>query len=84
MFGVKNHILPLSCMPYVTVSDFFRSHDTRKKSYFCINGCRTMIRENSINIYGPRLWDTLPADIQDAICLGSFKRLLFDYFCSFY
>jgi len=84
MFRIKHHCLPLSCMRYVAVSDSIRLHDTRKKPYFCNIGCRTVIREHSINIYGPRLWDTLPADIQNAIYLGSFKRLLLDYFCSSY
>ena len=28
-------------------------------------GCRTVIREHSINIYEPKLWDTLPVAIQD-------------------
>ena len=84
MFKIKHTIVPSSCLHYVTVSDSNRSHDTRKKSYFCIIGCRTVIREHSINIYGPKLWDTLPVSIQEAVCLGSLKRTLLDYLCSFY
>jgi len=84
MFKIKNTIVPSSCLRYVTVSDSNRSHDTRKKSYFCMIGCRTVIREHSINIYGPKLWDTLPVAIQDAVCLGTLKRSLLDYLCSFY
>ena len=74
---IKNEKLeePMSQFMILTV----HSHDTRKKSYFCIIGCRTVIREHSINIlYGPKFWDTLPVAIQDAVCLGSLKRSLLD------
>ena len=84
MFKIKHTIVPSSCLRFVTVSDSNRSHDTRKKTYFCMIGCRTVIREHSMNIYGPKLWDTLPVAIQDAVCLGSLKRSLLDYLCSFY
>ena len=66
MFKIKYHLLPLSCMQYVTVSDSQRLHDTRKKSYFVIEGCRTVVREKSLNVFGPKLWDSLPRNIQDA------------------
>jgi hypothetical protein len=84
MFKVKHCLLPLTCMGYVTVSESKRSHDTRKSSYFVIEGCRTAIREKSLNIFGPRLWDSLPDQIKDSVNLGSLKRSLMDFFVSKY
>ena len=84
MFKTKHHLLPSSCMRYVTVSDSKRSHDTRKIPYFVFHGCRTVIRENSINIFGPRLWDSFPVEIKDAVNLSLLRRTLLEFFCSSY
>ena len=84
MFKIKYHLLPLSCMQYVTVSDSQRLHDTRKKSYFVIEGCRTVVREKSLNVFGPKLWDSLPRDIQDAHSIGFLKRLMLEFVCNSY
>jgi hypothetical protein len=84
MFKVKFNLLPLSCMRYVTVSDSKRAHDTRQNSYFVIEGCRTVIRENSINVFGPRLWDSLPDEVNFVVNLISLKRTLLEFFCNSY
>jgi hypothetical protein len=84
MFKVKYHLLPPSCMHYVTVSNPQRPHVTRKNPYFVLIGCRTVVRENSIHIYGPKLWDSLPRDIQDAISISSLKRIMLEFVCNSY
>jgi len=84
MFKIKHHLLPMSCMHFITVSDTERLHDTRKKSYFVSEGCRTVAREMSVSVYGPKLWDSLPEDIQDTHCISTFKRLLVHFLCSSY
>ena len=76
------YYLHLACV--VTVSDSKRSHDTRKIPYFVFHGCRTVIRENSINIFGPRLWDSFPVEIKDAVNLSLLRRTLLEFFCSSY
>ena len=80
MFKVKHRLLPLTCMRYVTVSESKRSQYTRKSSYFVIDGCRTAIREKSLNIFGPRLWDSLPDEVRDSVNLSSLKRILLNFF----
>ena len=71
-------------MQYVTVSDSRRLHDTRKKSYFVIEGCRTVVREKSLTVFGHKLWDSLPRDIQDAHSIGFLKRLMLEFLCNSY
>ena len=84
MFKIKYHLLPPACMHLVTVSDSQRSHFTRKKSHFTLEGCRTVVRENSVNVFGPKLWDSLPRDIQDVSCFRSLKRLMLEFLCNSY
>ena len=84
MFKVKYHLLPLSCMRYVTVLDSMRPHDTRKSPYFVILGCRTVIRENSVNIFGPKLWDSLPDEVKGALNLSMLRRSLLEHLCNSY
>lgn len=84
MYKVKNHLLPLSCMRYVTVADPVRSYYTRKVYYFNLVGFRTVVRENSVSVRGPKLWDSIPMEIQNAPNLGSFKHKLTSLFCHAY
>ena len=64
MYIVKNHHLPLSCERYTSVTDPVRLHNTRNVGYFFFPKFRTVIRENSINVRGPQLWNALPIEIQ--------------------
>jgi len=84
MFKAKFHLLPSSCMQFVTVSDTQRLHDTRNQSYFVIERCRTVVRENSVNVFGPKLWFSLPSDIQDVTSISLLKRLLLKFLCNAY
>ena len=71
-------------MQFVAVSDSLRIHDTRHKPYFVIESYRTNARENSVNVAGPKLWDSLPSNIQNASYISSLKRLMLDYICNSY
>jgi hypothetical protein len=55
MFKVKHRLVPLACMRFATVTDPQRLHATRTVYYFNMVGFRTVIRENSINVRGPRV-----------------------------
>ena len=79
MYKFKYHHLPISCMRYVTVAVGHRFHETRKVFYFNMESFRTVIRERSISIRGPRVWDSLPSEIQDSPSIGSFKRQLINW-----
>src|ERR1043165_9956826 len=65
MFKIKHCLLPVSCLRYVTVADSKRFHVTRNVHFFSMAGCRTVIREHSISICGPRVWDSLTKEIQE-------------------
>ena len=84
MFRYKHHHLPISCMRYVTVAVSHRFHDTRKAFYFIMEGFRTVIRENSVSIRGPRLLDSLTREIQDSPSIGQFKHQLINMFIDSY
>ena len=84
MFKMKCHLLPLSCLQYVTVVNTQRSYITRQSNYFSMVGYRTVLRENSISIQGPRLWNSLPKSIQDIHNIAIFKHELVNFFCSAY
>ncbi len=84
MFKIKHNLLPSSSLRLFSVYDPQRIHDTRKKPYFLIEGCRTIVRENSVNVAGPKLWDSLPRYIQDATCISVLKRLMLECLCKPY
>jgi hypothetical protein len=84
MYRVKNHLLPLSCMRHVTVTDFVRPYHIRKVNYFLNMGCRTAIRENSINVRGPKLWNSLSFEIQNCSSLSVLKREVTKFYCGLY
>ena len=50
-------------------------YETRKTSYFKLLSFRTSIRKRCISIRGPRLWYSLPADIQNCYSAVALKRL---------
>ena len=74
MFKIKHCLLPASCLRYVTVADSKRFYVTRNVHFFSMAGCRTVIREHSVSICGPRVWDSLTKEIQESKSLASFKR----------
>ena len=84
MLKIKHHLLAKSCMHLIMVSNMERLHDTRNNPYFVSESCRTVAREMSISIYGPRLWNSFPKAIQDAHCISTLKPLLLDFLCSSY
>ena len=84
MFKAKYHLLPVSCMKHVTVSDLLRPYQTRKSNYFVEEFCRTVVRENSVNIRGPKLWNSLSPVIQKCLSLGALKKYLVEMYCGSY
>ena len=84
MFKAKYHLLPVSCMKHVTASDLLRPYLTRKSNYFVEEFCRTVVRENSVNIHGPKLWNSLSPVIQKGLSLGALKKDLVEMNCGSY
>ena len=84
MFKCKLKALPASCMNYISFANVERAHITRKTPYFNLIFCRTKIRQNSISVRGPKLWDSLSPDIQNSCNIGVFKRAITAHFLSLY
>jgi Reverse transcriptase (RNA-dependent DNA polymerase) len=84
LFKFKYKVLPVSCMSYISIASDVHVHYTRKVSYFKPVFGRTKVRQNSISVRGPKLWDSLSPDIQNACNIGVFKRLLSTYLLSLY
>jgi hypothetical protein len=75
MYKVKCKLLPVSCMQYCKINQ--RSmYSTRQKNYFDVDVFKTNIRERSIAVSGPRLWNSLTQEAQSCTSLSFFKRLI--------
>lgn len=83
MFKYKYSVLPASCQHYVKVN-VSKHYAVRKSKYFFEPSCRTNIRENSISVCGPRLWNSLPVELQSCTSIGLFKTELSQFYISFY
>ena len=78
-FMLKNklNILPPSCCwKYVAIADNIRCYNTRNQPQFEVVRCRTSVRENSISYVGPKIWNSLPLEIQNCFSVGTLTRLL--------
>jgi len=51
-----------------------RIHNTRLVHLFNVPHYRTVIRQNSINICGPKLWESLPTEVQNSSSMSGFKK----------
>jgi len=79
MFQTKHSQLPLSCMNDVTMTSIDRIHNTRLIYFFNVPHDRTVIRQNSINICGLKLWESLPTEVQNPSSISVFKKKLLKY-----
>jgi hypothetical protein len=80
VFKFKCNLLPASCMHYFTYSAP-RLYNTRNVcSLLKLNNFRTDIRERSICIDGPRVWNSLPTEIQSCTSIGMLKRAVLQHF----
>ena len=84
VYKFKFNLLPVSCLHYLTVAHNDRLHLTRHHYEFSIPPCRTVVRQNSISIYGPKYWDSLPILIKSQVSLYLFKKSLGAFLFSFY
>jgi len=67
MLKFKNNLLPTSCMNYVALADTNCTckYATRGKNCVKSSKYRTSIRELSIAIRGPKIWDSLTSNVKD-------------------
>jgi hypothetical protein len=83
MFKHKNALLPVSCMHYCTT--YVRNpYNMRSNHDFVSPPYRTHLREQSISVSGPRLWESLPIALRLCESLNVFKRAVREHFFSMY
>jgi len=83
MYKCKYALLPESCMNYCTIN-FLHSYNMRNVHYFAAQPFRTSIREHSICVEGPRVWDSLPVPLQASESIETLKRNVTKHFISLY
>ena len=83
MFKFIHLHLPVSFGMYFTF-DTAPAYHTRSDKCFLLPAFRTIIRENSISVIGPRHWDALPSIVRDCTGLHSLKREVMSQLISMY
>ena len=83
IFKFKYSLLPASCMNYLFVNSA-PAYATRRNTYLVELSFRTNIRERSISVSGPRIWNRLSPDLQDSLSLGFLKQDFLNYMISLY
>jgi len=83
MFKSKNLLLPESCIKYC-MRKSQHSYNMRNVHYFVAQPFRTSIREHSISVEGPRVWDSLPVPLQASESIEILKRNVTKHFISLY
>ena len=76
MFKFKLGLLPYACHDFFHFVNPLPRYETRKTNLFLVPYSRTEVRKKSINVYGPDLWNMLPADLQNATTTYMLKRRL--------
>jgi hypothetical protein len=83
MFKCLNALLPDSCSQYCIIN-LRTYYNMRNNHDFLIPNYRTYIREQCISVMGPKVWDSLPQSIRIAERVDLLKRIVINYFISFY
>ena len=83
MYKCKNKLLPNCCLQYCPIS-LNHPYSMRCIHYFLQSPYRTNIREQSVSILGPRIWDSISVDLQNSASLLSFKFGVSNYLVSLY
>ena len=84
MFQLKCNTLPNSCLNLVSLANKDNVYNTRYSGYFKIENFRTRAREMYLAVRGPKLWDSLPLQIQTSANIGLFKKATVGYYLSCY
>ena len=83
MYKIKHNWLPSVAITYVLFAPNDREHVTRHSSFFKIKKFKT-VGENCTAVRGPRIWDSLPVEVQDKTNISLFKTELFLHYISMY
>ena len=87
MFKCLYELLPSCCIDFKPHLRPIQQQDTRSnciKFNFYEPAYRTSIREHSISVFGPKLWNTIPPCIKEESCLNNFKKIMSHQFLFYY
>ena len=79
LFQVKNNLLPQAFTSMFSLNNQLHCYYTRTSKQFHIPKLRTNIKKFSISYQGPKIFNSLPTDIQFSNTLSSFTRKLFTF-----
>jgi hypothetical protein len=74
MFKYTHNLLPHTFDNYFDLNSNIHSHNTRQQKNYHSYPARTCIRQFNVVKSGPRLWNSLPADIKSSTSFCAFKR----------
>jgi hypothetical protein len=80
MHKSRNNTLPHKFQTYFQFTSQIHSYCTRGAEKYAIPYARTLCRSNSLQVIGPRLWNSLPPTLQAIKTLQLFKSKLKDFF----
>jgi len=83
MFEFINNLLPKSCWHLCSISTNC-NYETRHRRLFRISTSRTNIYKRNISVSGPKIWDSIPHELQVENNIRIFKRKLSLYFIDKY
>ena len=78
-FGIFMHKVTHCQLPQNMSSMFLRtdnihSHQLRNQNAYYIQQIRTNTRKSTINFFGPKFWNTLPANLRQLVSIHQFKK----------
>ena len=79
LFQVKNNLLPQAFTSMFSLNNQLHCYFKRTSKQFHIPKLRTNIKKISISYWGPKIFNSLPTDIQFSNTLSSFTRKLFTF-----
>ncbi len=79
VFKVLNGFYPAWYKSFPTVHEVTESI-TRQQNMLYVPQTRTDAGARSLDVMGPKMWNSLPSDITDVATLTSFKNLIFKCF----
>ena len=74
MHKVTHCQLPQNMSSMFLRTDNIHSHQLRNQNAYYIQQIRTNTRKSTINFSGPKLWNTLPANLRQLVSIHQFKK----------
>ena len=80
MYLYKNGLLPVSFNDMFLLNCDIHSYNTRNKNSFRLPYCRTNVRKFSLRFQGPKIFNSLSSEIQNASSTALFTSKLKSFY----